>query len=96
MWREAGASGTRRGEHVHHGLWRTGSETKEEAAAQLVDELWARAKLGAAPRVLDVGCGVGGTSCRLAKLHGAAVTGVTISSAQVALATENATKHVRS
>lgn len=79
---------------MHHGLWRTGRETKEEAAAQLVDELWSRSKLGDGARVLDVGCGVGGTTCRLAKLHGAAVTGVTISSAQVALARENAVKHV--
>lgn len=57
---------------------------------KLVDELLAHAKLPPNPKVLDVGCGVGGTSIRLAKLIGATCTGVTLSTTQVAMAKQNA------
>lgn len=53
---------------------------------ELVRELLAHAKLPAKPRVLDVGCGVGGTSIFLAREVGARVTGVTISTKQVQMA----------
>jgi tocopherol O-methyltransferase len=62
------------------------------AQDQLVDELIAHAKLPACPKVLDVGCGVGGTSIRLASKLKANVTGVTISTKQVEMANENAHK----
>ena len=77
-----------RRQHIHHGLWKAGNEhlSKEAAQEELVRELLAHAKLPAAPRVLDVGCGVGGTSIYLAKHAGARVTGVTISTAQVGMA----------
>ena len=76
------------GQHIHHGLWKAGQEhlSKEAAQEALVRELVAHAKLPAKPRVLDVGCGVGGTSLFLAKELGARVTGVTISTAQVGMA----------
>lgn len=80
------------GHHIHHGLWRTGKETKEQAQDNLVAELAAHAKLPEKPRVLDVGCGVGGTSVWLAKNLGADATGITISTEQVRMAGENATK----
>jgi len=53
----------------------------------LIDLLLARSGLQAGARVLDVGCGVGGTSRHLAAALGCAVTGVTISGRQVEIAT---------
>jgi len=81
------------GKHIHHGLWRPGQEniSKEEAQERLVDEMYARARLPAKAKVLDVGCGVGGTSCKLAAL-GHDVTGVSLSTTQVAMAKENMAK----
>ncbi len=57
-----------------------------------MDELLAHAKLPQNPKVLDVGCGVGGTSIRLAKIINARCTGVTLSTTQVAMAKKNAEK----
>ena len=45
-----------------------------------------KSDLPKASKVLDVGCGVGGTSRFLAKHHGCTVTGITISGEQVKLA----------
>ncbi|MFN3597797.1 MAG: methyltransferase domain-containing protein [Rubricoccaceae bacterium] len=77
------------GEHLHHGLWpegRPGRAASPEAAARALAERVARAA-GAAPgrRVVDVGCGYGGTSRVLAR-RGAHVTALTLSAAQAAYA----------
>jgi tocopherol O-methyltransferase len=71
------------GIHIHHGYWRTGSETKEEAQEQLIRELVARAQIEHGMRILDVGCGIGGSAIFLSKTLGADVTGITISSTQL-------------
>lgn len=82
-----------RGEHIHHGYWPTdeskAAESKEQAQLNLIRLLLdvSRAELGEGSRVLDVGCGVGGTSRHLASAFGCAVTGITISSRQVEIAT---------
>jgi tocopherol O-methyltransferase len=70
------------GEHLHHGLWLTGRETPEQAVRQLVVEVAAQARIEMGSRVVDVGCGYGATARLLVDEFGAAVTGVTISSAQ--------------
>jgi tocopherol O-methyltransferase len=75
-----------RGEHIHHGYFLTPSDTKEKAQVQLIDLLLERSALPAGSTVLDVGCGIGGTSRFLAKSHGCNVTGVTISGRQVEIA----------
>jgi tocopherol O-methyltransferase len=81
---------------VHHGLWKAGQEhlSKEAAQIALVEELRLHAQLPPAGpvTVLDVGCGVGGTSIHLAATLGerCRVTGVTLSTAQVAFATADA------
>jgi tocopherol O-methyltransferase len=74
------------GEHVHHGLWRTGRETPEEAARALTREVARRLDLAPGDRVVDVGCGYGATARLLAAEHAATVTGLTLSSAQAAAA----------
>jgi tocopherol O-methyltransferase len=53
---------------------------------QLIDLLLERSALPAGSTVLDVGCGIGGTTRHLAKNHGCKVTGVTISGRQVEIA----------
>lgn len=79
------------GEHIHHGYWPTeeakASETKEVAQVNLIKLLLDMAQPPAAARVLDVGCGIGGTSRYLAAQLGCTVTGITISGKQVDLAT---------
>lgn len=73
------------GDHVHHGLWRTGSETREEAVRQLAELVASNAQAGPGTRVCDIGCGYGATSRLLAE-RGAEVTAMTISPAQFAVA----------
>ncbi len=70
------------GEHVHHGYWRTGSESLDEAVRALADVVLERAEIRPGSRVLDVGCGYGETARIVARECGAHVTGLTISPAQ--------------
>jgi cyclopropane fatty-acyl-phospholipid synthase-like methyltransferase len=78
------------GEHVHHGLWRTGRETKDEAVRALVTLAVERGKIGSGSRVVDVGCGYGATARVLAREIGAEVVGFTVSSAQREIALSRA------
>lgn len=70
------------GEHVHHGLWHSRTETAEEAARHLITEVAAQARVQSGDRICDVGCGYGGTARTLVREHGAEVTALTISEAQ--------------
>jgi tocopherol O-methyltransferase len=74
------------GEHVHHGLWRTGRESPREATDALADLVAERLDLAPGQAVVDIGCGYGATAARLAARHRVAVTGLTISAAQAAIA----------
>ncbi|MFO7169322.1 MAG: methyltransferase domain-containing protein [Chloroflexota bacterium] len=74
------------GEHVHHGLWRTGRERPEEAVVQLVELVAQHAGIAPHARVCDVGAGYGATARHLARRYDAHVTALTISIVQCAYA----------
>jgi tocopherol O-methyltransferase len=78
------------GEHLHHGFWITGDESKELAQLQLVEHLAKLADIHPRSRILDIGCGFGASSLYLAKQFSASVTGITISPVQVAMAAQAA------
>jgi tocopherol O-methyltransferase len=74
------------GEHLHHGYWIRGDETKEQAQVQLIEHLAQAAGLASGRKILDVGCGFGGSSIYLARKYHADATGITISPVQVEMA----------
>jgi len=78
------------GEHLHHGYWIRGDETKEKAQVQLIGHLAAVANILPGSKILDVGCGLGASCIYLAKNYNAEVTGITISPVQVKMANEAA------
>ena len=80
------------GEHIHHGYWIRGDESKETAQIQMIEHLAQLAGMKRGMRVLDIGCGFGGTSVYLAKKYGAHATGITISPVQVQMAKDAAAK----
>src|SRR5687768_204554 len=68
---------------AHTGFWEDGVRTHREAH-QLGNRLLAeRAAISAGDRVLDAGCGMGGSAIWLAETYGARVAGITISQRQV-------------
>ena len=81
------------GEHIHLGFYPSNNKNIDfrQAKVQFVHELvkWSGLdKLPKGSRILDVGCGIGGSSRILAKYYGFSVTGITISPAQVKRARE--------
>jgi tocopherol O-methyltransferase len=74
------------GEHLHHGYWIRGDESKEKAQLQLIEHLARLANVKPGSDILDIGCGFGASSLYLAKQFNAAVTGITISPVQVEMA----------
>ncbi|MDE5101829.1 MAG: methyltransferase domain-containing protein, partial [Trichodesmium sp. St19_bin2] len=81
------------GEHIHLGHYGSPPRRKDflQAKADFVHEMVKWGGLDKLPRgttVLDVGCGIGGSSRILAKEYEFEVTGVTISPKQVQRATE--------
>ncbi|HEY9846402.1 MAG TPA: methyltransferase domain-containing protein, partial [Candidatus Caenarcaniphilales bacterium] len=81
------------GEHMHHGYYGpTGNQKKDRRQAQidLIEELLRWAPVAQANQILDVGCGIGGSSLYLAQKFNSAVAGITLSPVQAARATERA------
>jgi tocopherol O-methyltransferase len=74
------------GEHIHHGYWIRGDESKEKAQLQLIEHLAQRANVRPGSDILDIGCGMGASSLYLAKTYHAKATGITISEVQVEIA----------
>jgi len=59
---------------------------------QLIEHLAQLANIKTGSRILDIGCGFGGSSFYLTKKYGASVTGITISPVQVQMAKEASAK----
>jgi tocopherol O-methyltransferase len=78
------------GDHLHHGYWIRGDESKEEAQLQLTEHLAHLANVKPGSDILDVGCGFGASSLYLAERYTANVTGITISPVQVEMASQSA------
>jgi tocopherol O-methyltransferase len=86
------------GEHVHHGLWRSGRESVEQATDALSDLVGYRLDPKLGQNVADIGCGYGATAARLAERLGISVTGFTLSEEQARIARQRQgplTFHVR-
>ncbi|MEL6865383.1 MAG: methyltransferase domain-containing protein [Bacteroidota bacterium] len=79
------------GEHMHHGFYGwDGSAQKDHRQAQvdLVEEMLQWAGVSEAKRILDAGCGVGGSARLLAHKFNAEALGFTLSPVQVRAAEE--------
>ncbi len=77
------------GRHIHHGLW-DADESPQVAQTRLIDRMIDDAEIQRGARVLDVGCGMGGSSIYLARELGCHVTGITLSGVQRGWATRTA------
>ena len=78
---------------IHRAVWGPGTRTRRDALVYVESLIEARIRVlceqGAQPfHLVDLGCGVSATLCRLAKLIGCRGTGITISKRQVELAAE--------
>ena len=87
-WTEYGLLEKLWGDHVHLGFYEDSSSRKDfkQAKIDFVHELvkWSGlSKLPKGSRVLDVGCGIGGSARILADVYGFDVLGISISSEQI-------------
>ena len=83
------------GEHMHHGYYGADGKIKKDrrqAQIDLIEELLQWSGVQQAENILDVGCGIGGSSLYLAKKFNAKVTGITLSPVQASRAAERATE----
>jgi tocopherol O-methyltransferase len=85
------------GEHMHHGYYgRAGNYkiNRRQAQVDLIEELLIWAKINqpenSPENILDVGCGIGGSTLYLAQKFGAKATGISLSPVQVSRANERA------
>ncbi len=81
---------SRWGEHLHHGYWIHGDESKEKAQLQLIEHLAELANIKPSSDILDIGCGFGASSLYLAKQYNATVTDITNSPVQIEIAIQAA------
>jgi len=77
------------GEHLHHGYFEN-NESPAHAQIRLMERLAERAAIPAGARVLDIGCGLGGSAFWLADQYGCDVTGMTISPVQARIGSRKA------
>ena len=84
------------GEHMHHGYYGKNGNyrlDRRQAQIELIEELliWAGyAENNAPENIIDVGCGIGGSTLHLAQKFGSKATGITLSPVQAFRAKERA------
>jgi len=81
------------GEHMHHGYYgRIGNYKihRRQAQIDLIEELLIWSGVENPQNILDVGCGIGGSTLYLAQKYAAKATGITLSPVQANRATERA------
>lgn len=81
------------GEHMHHGYYGPDGNIKKDprkAQIDLIEELLNWAGVQRAENILDVGCGIGGSSLYLAQKYSATAIGITLSPVQAGRAKERA------
>ncbi|AAQ00705.1 MULTISPECIES: methyltransferase domain-containing protein [Prochlorococcus] len=88
------------GEHIHLGYYENSYKTKDfrQAKIDFVHKLAHWSGLSTLPkgsRIIDIGCGIGGSSRILAKDYGFDVVGITISSEQVKRANQLTPKELK-
>ncbi len=79
---------------LHYGYWDEAAPYQQHQA--LINKnrvLYEKAGIRAGDKVLDAGCGIGGSSIWMAKQHGNPVTGITISAKQADYARQHARRH---
>jgi tocopherol O-methyltransferase len=69
------------GPHIHHGYWQD-NEGVAEAQVKLIERLAAKLEITSGHHVLDIGSGLGGSACWLARTFGCSVLGLTLSPVQ--------------
>jgi tocopherol O-methyltransferase len=73
------------GEHMHHGYYGADGSRRgdrKQAQVDLIEELLAWGSPPFKTNILDVGCGIGGSTLYLAQKYGAKATGITLSPVQ--------------
>lgn len=81
------------GEHMHHGYYGADGQVRKErrqAQIDLIEALLDWGEVRQASQILDVGCGIGGSSLYLAEKFAAAATGITLSPVQANRASQRA------
>lgn len=76
---------------LHYGYWDDRTRSHRDSLLNMNRVLAERGRLARGSRVLDAGCGLGGSSIWLAENYAARVTGITLSESQV----EVGMRHVR-
>ncbi|EIE22719.1 S-adenosyl-L-methionine-dependent methyltransferase [Coccomyxa subellipsoidea C-169] len=72
------------GEHMHHGYYPQGGPKKsnQEAQIDMIEEVLSWAGVTEASKMVDVGCGIGGSSRHIARKFGCSAKGITLSPVQ--------------
>lgn len=78
----------RKSRSLHYGYWDTGTKNFHEALLNINKILFSKANIKKDSKVLDAGCGIGGSSLWLAKNIGCKATGISLSAKQVKTAND--------